>query len=73
MRFIMNGFFDRAQVAGPVTGSGPGYEQAIAKFEARQKGLASIGKWRKAPAKWKQNRGKFIDPEWVIIDYGQNP
>lgn len=72
MRFIMSGFFDRAQVAGPITGSGPNFEPAMAKFTRRQRGFATRGKWRKAPAKWKKDQGTYIDPEWTIINYGQD-
>ena len=67
----MNGFIDRYQKAGPITGSGPGFEKAMAKFKHRVDTDSRVGRWRKSPAKWKKNDGTRIDPEWVIVDYGQ--
>jgi len=66
----MDGLWDNAAKAGPITGSGPGFERAMSMFTARQDRLARRGKWRKAPAKWKTNDGTHIDPEWYIINYG---
>ena len=70
MRFIMDGFFDRAQRPGPITGSGPGYAKAMSQFYGRQRELSKVGVWRKAPAIWKKDDGTYIDPEWILIDYG---
>jgi hypothetical protein len=67
----MMGLWDNAAQHGPITGSGPGFAEAMRKFGIRQEKERKRGIWRKAPAKWKTNDGTRIDPEWYIIDYGQ--
>lgn len=71
MRRIMLGLVDRAALPGPITGSGPGFARAMRLFKARQERASRPGQWRKAPCTWKKRDGDFIDPEWCIVNYGQ--
>lgn len=69
-RRSLDGFWDRKQPwGGPVTGSGPNFQKALAAFEKRQRRQGEVGKWRCAPAKWKKNSGSYIDRDWALIDY----
>lgn len=72
MRYSHMGLWDRTAKHGEITGSGVNFESAMRKFKKRQLTESQPGKWRKAPAKWKKNNGSKIDPEWYIIDYGQD-
>ena len=72
MRMALDGFFDRAAQCGPITGSGPGFERALKKFQRRQERLSKIGKWRCVDARSKnqpKSEGTYIDLDWDIIDY----
>ena len=68
----MDGFFDNAAEHGPITGEGPGFNRAMERFAQRQTRRSTVGRWRKAPAKWKKDDGTFIDPEYYIVDWGQD-
>ena len=68
-RYIMSGMYDCAAKHGPITGSGPGFDRAMRLFKARQDKVSRVGKWRKAPAKWKHNDGNHIDPEWYLVNW----
>lgn len=52
---------------GPISGSGPNFQKAMAKFAKRQAEAAKVGVWRKAPCSWKHNDGSYIDPDWYIV------
>jgi len=66
----MDGMYDTTEPHGPITGTGPGHEEAMALFKARQDRAAHRGTWRKAPTTWKTNDGSHIDPDWYIVNYG---
>ena len=68
----MNGFFDNAALHGEITGSGPNFQQAKDSFLSRQKSMAEVGTWRMGPCKWKVNQGRHIDPDYYIVNYGQD-
>jgi hypothetical protein len=68
MRYIYDGMYDRAAKPGPITGNGPEFKRAMRLFLARQRELGKVGRWRKAPAQWKQNEGHYIDSDWWIYE-----
>lgn len=68
MQKVMMGMWDRAAQHGPVTGSGPGFDEAMRKFKARQAKFKERGKWRKSTG---VDEGTFIDPDWYVVDWGQ--
>lgn len=72
MRWGVGGFFDNAAQHGEPIGSGPLFDEAMEKFRQRQHRCSRVGRWRKAPARWKRNDGTFIDPEYYIVDWGQD-
>ena len=45
-RRYYSGFYDRAAGHGAITGSGPGYDEAMSKFRERQKQWGLPGVWR---------------------------
>lgn len=66
--YIMAGLYNNAAKAGPITGSGPNYAQAMAKFKERQYQLSKPGIWRSCnKTSWKKRNGKYIDRDWDII------
>ena len=68
MRYIMLGMYDTQAKHGPITGSGPGFDEAMAKFKRRQKEYKKVGTWRAVDAQWTHNDGSFIDPDWYIVN-----
>lgn len=72
MRKVMLGLYDRAHEIGEVTGSGPGFDAAMVKYKARQAKVAARGTWRKNAGSYYNNDGKFIDPDWYIVNWGQD-
>lgn len=71
MRYSYCGLYDNSATHGEITGSGAGFDEAMHKFAKRQENERTTGIWRKAPSKWKKDKGTRIDPEWCIINYGQ--
>lgn len=67
-RRIMMGMFDRSAQHGTISGSGPGFERAMRKFERRQRAASKNGVWRCAPAKWKSADGTYVDPDWFLVE-----
>jgi hypothetical protein len=72
MKKIMDGLYDRSEPHGTISGSGPGFEVAMEKFRARQNAMGRVGTWRKALSSSKVNDGAYIDPDWVVYNYGQD-
>lgn len=72
MRYTHDGFFDKLAKHGEISGSGPGWESAASAFRHRTRRLQLRGVWRKAPASWKTNDGTYIDPDYYIVDHGQD-
>ena len=69
-RHSLEGFWDRSQTDGPVSGSGPGLEHALSEFSKRQQALSEIGTWRAGRNRSQfKSRGKYIDRDWDIIDF----
>jgi len=73
MKRLYDGMFDNSAKHGEITGYGVNFESAMRKFAKRQSIERQPGKWRRAPTKWKVNNGTRIDPDWFIVDYGQEP
>jgi hypothetical protein len=69
MRKIMDGCYDRGHEVAEPTGSGPGFEEAMRKYKARQAKATERGKWRKSDG---VDEGTFIDPDWYIVNWGQD-
>ena len=73
MRYSYDGMFDRAACGGPVTGSGPGWDTALAKYTKRAIDRGQRGKWNSGISKtrktWKTNKGQATDPNWCIINW----
>ena len=65
----LDGLWDRMAQHGPITGSGPNFDKAMAAFKQRQAEAGKVGTWRRAPASWKKNHGTFIDRDWDLVDY----
>lgn len=63
------GWWNPKELPGPITGSGEGFKDALRKFEAREAKKKLVGTWRKAPANWKKNKGKYVDPDYYIVNY----
>lgn len=72
MRWLMMGMYDNQATSGPITGSGPGFATAMAKFAKRQDTERRTGIWRKAPSVWKVDDGPRVDTDWMILDQGQD-
>ncbi len=68
----MDGFFDRGQQHGPIRGHGPSFKATLAAFNSRQARLQRTGRWRKAPAQWKRDDGTYIDPDFYVVNWGQD-
>jgi hypothetical protein len=69
---MYDGMYDKLAKHGPITGSGPGFAASVAAFNKRMERVSKVGRWRKAPCKWKRDDGTFIDPEYYIVDHGQD-
>lgn len=55
---------------GSITGKGTGYKRAIRMFEARQKQLTKIGRWRCGTnAQQFKEDGFYIDPDYYLVDW----
>lgn len=67
MRKAEDGLWDRGASHGEITGSGPGFEDAMRKFRARQERASQIGSWRHNEQN--TSEGSYIDRDWDIIDY----
>ena len=65
-RYYFGGFYDRAAGHGEITGSGPGFEKAMAAFEERQRQLGKVGRWIKKNEYWKKNDGTRYDVPFYI-------
>lgn len=73
MRYSFDGFFDRTARHGSIRCTNtPGNRAAIEKFNARRDRISRVGVWRKSPCSWKHNDGRYIDPEYYIVDWGQD-
>lgn len=59
----------RVQKHGPITGSGPGFDDAMRKFQARQKAISQCGRWRYRNASWKHDQGRYIDIDYYLTDW----
>lgn len=69
-RHSLEGFWDRAEFDGPISGSGPGFEHALSEFHKRQARLSEIGRWRAGSnARDNVSRGTYVDRDWDIIDF----
>lgn len=71
MRYSYMGLWNNGFKHGEVTGSGKNFASAMRKYKKRQEVESQPGKWRKAPCEWKKDKGTRIDPEWYVVDYGQ--
>jgi len=65
-RRYAGGFYDRAEPHGPVTGSGPGFEEAVRKHEERQKQRGLPGVWRKNPY---PSKGTQRDIDYAVMEW----
>lgn len=65
-RKYFGGFYDRAESHGPITGSGPGFEEALLKHYERQKQRGLPGKWRKNSY---HDNGTQYDIDYAIIEW----
>lgn len=54
---------------GEITGTGPGFDDAMRKFKKRQERLKQPGKWRQAPTPWKKDNGDYIDVHYYLVDW----
>ena len=66
-RRFMGGFYDRAQVHGPISGYGERFQEAERMFAERMQQRALPGKWRKNryPNKGTQNDIDYTIMEWL--------
>ena len=53
-------------VGGPITGSGPGFAEAMRKYRHRQAERAKVGKWKRN-AWWCKSDGDYMDCVWMVI------
>ena len=69
-RYFYSGFYDRTQNHGTITGSGPGFERAIERFQERQKRLGEIGVWRSGDnGRMNVSRGETRDIDYDIVEW----
>lgn len=69
LRRVEDGLWDRGASHGEITGSGPGFDEAMRKFRKRQEEAGKVGRWRHEKSAEKINDGTYIDRDWDIIDY----
>jgi hypothetical protein len=69
-RRFYSGFYDRAAGHGKPTGSGPGFEAALAKFEERQRQNGLPGLWG-CPnnLRWNVSKGNRRDTRFYIMEW----
>ena len=67
-RRFYSGFYDRAAGHGPITGSGPGFEAALAEFKERQRQNGLPGVWRNSTS-WKVNKGTRRDIDYAVMEW----
>ena len=54
---------------GPITGTGPGFDEAMRKFKERQRTRKRVGKWRAVSAAWAHDDGDYIDVDYYIVNW----
>ena len=72
MRYSFDGFFDKCAKHGEPTGRGPSWDTVLAAYKDRQRHLHGVGTWRAVDAGWTVNNGTYIDPDYYIVDWGQD-
>ncbi len=67
--YIMDGLFNRAEEHGPITGSGPNFKKAMAKFKERQRQQGKIGQWGQGSNKRDNvSDGRLYDCRWRVLN-----